>query len=248
MGSLPLYLTKVFETPVSWIHFASEVENDEVMTLTTPSIWFTRLGSPTKTMGVSRAPKKTPRTKDGHQRKGPKQSWQLRVGTVKRFSFADSTHKFAWQACIRCCFSEMGNLRTSILKLFFTSNPSDILPIWFFRNMFIYASQQLWLHFVTWTKKTPTTITKCIPNIPSWPTLNLSKSCILAFEPTGPIFVRQIFVRILRACRMKVGLVGWLVGWGWRVFFFGVSLKGRANLVLPKGWWDFCLAQIAGSI
>ena len=100
--------------------------------------------------------------------------------------------------------------------------------------------------FILWheQKKTPTTITKCIPNIPSWPTLNLSKSCIFAFEPTGPIFVRQIFVRILRACRMKVGLVGWLVGWGWRVFFFGVSLKGRANLVLPKGWWDFCLADL----
>ena len=136
-------------------------------------------------------------------------SWGL--GRLKGFHSL-ITHKFAWQACIRCCFSEMGNLRTSILKLFFTSNPSDFLPIWFFRNMFIYASQQLWLHFVTWTKKTPTTITKCIPNIPSWPTLNLSKSCILAFEPTGPIFVRQIFVRILRACRMKVGLVGWLVG------------------------------------
>lgn len=107
--------------------------------------------------------------------------------------------------------------------VFFPSNPSEIRPIWFFRKMFIYASQKLWLHCVTWTTKIPTTITKCIPNIPSWPTLNLSKSRILAFEPTGPIFVRQIFVRILRACRMKVGLVGW----GWRVFFFSVCpLKG----------------------
>ena len=222
MGSLPLYLTG---SPKPCIMNPFRIWSGEwwhdtphhSINLVHPA------GFTNKNHGVSRCPpKKTPRTKRWAPTKRAKNSlgsWGL--GRKKGFhSLIPPTNSHGWQAS-DVCFSEMGNLRTSIWS-FFPSNPSDIRPLCFFRKMFIYASQKLWLHCVRWTKKTPTTITKCIPNIPSWSTLNLSKSCILAFEPTGPIFVRQIFVRILRACRMKVGLVGW----GWRVFFSVCPSKG----------------------
>ena len=187
-------------------------------------------------------PKKRYERKDGHQRKGPKQSWQLRVGTVKRFSFADSTHKFAWQACISWEHPSWSYFLPPILR---TSSPYGFLETCLFMLLNNFG-------FILWheQKKTPTTITKCIPNIPSWPTLNLSKSCILAFEPTGPIFVRQIFVRILRACRMKVGLVGWLVGWlvGVDVFFFWCVPQREGKFGAAKRMMRFLFGGLAGSI
>lgn len=137
----------------------------------------------------------------------------------------------------------MHQLRTSILKLFFTSNPSDILPIWFFRNMFIYASQQLWLHFVTWTKKNAHNYNQMYSKyskLTDTQLVQILHSCIR----THRTHLCSPDLRSDPTCLSHEGWVGWLVGWRWRVFFFGVSLKGRANLVRPKGWWDFCLADL----
>ena len=202
-------------------------------------------------------PKKNATKEKMGTKKRAKQSWQLRVGTEKRFSFADSTHKshgiLSYVAAlesyartsptheshsIKCFFPEMGNLRTSILS-FFPSNPSDILPIFFLEKCLCFSKTLASLCELN--KKNAHNYNQMYSKYSKLTDIQLVQilhSCIR----THRTHLCSPDLRSDPTCLSHEGWVGWLA---LTCFFcFGVSLKGRANLVLPKGWWGFCLADL----